>query len=107
VQITPEKNLKKTDIQRYFRQYDLDDCLGVSLTLKQFALGVKLDEIRASKNLRHFLNLLNTKVFGKRFKRFGKRLNVIPSIRSCRPSRFNDSMRCTTVGERTVSAKVT
>ena len=69
-----------TDIQRYFRQYDLNGCLGVSLTLKQFAEGVKLDEIRASKNLRHFLNLLNTEVYGKRFKRFGKRLNVIPAL---------------------------
>ena len=48
--------------------------------MKQFAEGVKLDEIRASKNLRHFLNLLNTGVYGKRFKRFGKRLNVIPSL---------------------------
>ena len=71
---------KITEIQQHFRQYDPDGCLGVSLTLKQFALGVKLDEIRASKNLRHFLNLLNTEVYGKRFKRFSKRLNVIPSL---------------------------
>jgi hypothetical protein len=48
--------------------------------MKQFAEGVKLDEIRASKNLRHFLNFLNTEVYGKRSKRFGKKLNVIPSL---------------------------
>lgn len=80
MQTTRPSNPQRTEIQRYFRQYDLDGCLGVSLTLKQFALGVKLDEIRASKNLRHFLNLLNSEVFGKRFRRFGKRLNVIPSL---------------------------
>ena len=70
MQTTRPSNPQRTEIQRYFRQYDLDGCLGVSLTLKQFALGVKLDEIRASKNLRHFLNFLNTEVYGKRFKRF-------------------------------------
>ena len=80
MQTTRPSNPQRTEIQRYFRQYDLDGCLGVSLTLKQFALGVKLDEIRASKNLRHFLNFLNTEVYGKRFKRFGKKLNVIPAL---------------------------
>lgn len=80
MQTTRPSNSQATAIQRYFRQYDLNGCLGVSLTLKQFALGVKLDEIRASKNLRHFLNFLNTGVYGKRFKRFGKRLNVIPAL---------------------------
>ena len=73
-------NPQTTEIQQHLRGYDLDGCLGVSLTLKQFALGVKLDEIRASKNLRHFLNLLNSEVFGKRYKRFGKKLNVIPAL---------------------------
>jgi hypothetical protein len=80
VQTTPDKNPQTTEIRRWFRQYDLESCLGVSLTMKQFAEGVKLDDIRASKNLRHFLNFLNTEVYGKRFKRFGKKLNVIPAL---------------------------
>ncbi len=80
MQNTRPPDPQRTEIQRWFRQYDLESCLGVSLTLKQFAEGVKLDDIRASKNLRHFLNFLNTEVYGKRFKRFGKKLNVIPSL---------------------------
>jgi hypothetical protein len=80
VKTTLPRNPQTTEIQQHLRGYDLDGCLGVSLTLKQFAEGVKLDEIRASKNLRHFLNLLNSEVYGKRFKRFGKRLNVIPAL---------------------------
>ncbi len=48
----------------------LENCFGVSLTLKQSVEGVHLDEIRASRDLRHFLNRLNSSVYGKRFKRF-------------------------------------
>jgi hypothetical protein len=80
VQNTRPPDPQRTEIQRWFRQYDLESCLGVSLTLKQFAEGVKLDDIRASKNLRHFLNFLNTEIYGKRFRRFGKKLNVIPAL---------------------------
>ena len=80
MQNTRPPDPQRTEIQRWFRQYDLESCLGVSLTLKQFAEGVKLDDIRASKNLRHFLNFLNTEIYGKRFRRFGKKLNVIPAL---------------------------
>ncbi len=40
----------------------------------------RLDEIEASKNLRHFMNRLNSEVFGKAFKRFGKRLQIVPVL---------------------------
>ena len=39
-----------------------------------------LDDIRAAQNLRHFLNRLNSSVYGKRFKRFGVKLNVVPVL---------------------------
>ena len=75
----PSSELKKA-IQEYLSEIPLTNCFGVSLTLKQNTSGVCLDDIRASQNLRHFLNLLNSEVYGKRFRRFGKKLNVIPSL---------------------------
>ena len=65
-------------VRQLLSALNLDDCLGVSLTLKQGRDGIRLDEIRAIQNLRHFLNRLNSSVYGKRFKRFDKRLNVVP-----------------------------
>jgi hypothetical protein len=70
----------KSTIHSHIRSLSLDGCLGVSLTMRQFADGVRLDDIRSSQNLRHFLNRVNGEVFGKAFKRFGKRLNVIPAL---------------------------
>ena len=57
-----------------------DRCIGVTLTMKQKMDFVRLDEERSSQNFRHFLNLLNREVFGKRFTRFGTRINVIPVL---------------------------
>jgi len=59
---------------------NLDGCVGVSLTFRQGRDGIRLDEIRAAQNLRHFLNRLNSSVYGKRFKRFGVKLNVVPVL---------------------------
>ena len=70
----------KDAVQGHFHALPLENCFGVTLTLKQSAEGVYLDEIRASQNLRHFLNRLNSSVYGKRFKRFGQKLNVVPVL---------------------------
>ena len=75
----PSSKLKKA-IQEYFSEVPLTNCFGVSLTMKQNTSGAYLDDIRASQNLRHFLNLMNFRVYGKRFRRFGKKLNVIPTL---------------------------
>ena len=73
----PDAQLKDA-VRRQLFALKLDNCLGVSLTLRQGRDGFTLDGIRASQNLRHFLNRLNSSVYGKRFKRFGVRLNVVP-----------------------------
>jgi hypothetical protein len=67
-------------VQEYLHTLPMDHCFGVSLTLKQSESGTHLDEIRASQNLRHFLNRLNSSVYGKRFKRFGQKLNIVPVL---------------------------
>ncbi|MFA8442242.1 hypothetical protein [Yoonia sp.] len=47
------------------------------MTMKQREGASNLDPIEASKNLRHFLNRLNTLAFGNAFRRYGKRVEVV------------------------------
>ena len=87
--MTSQNEQLRTVIQSYFRNCELDQCLGVSLTLKQCVDGTFLDEIKASQNLRHFMNRLNSSVFGKAYQRFQKRLRVIPVLeRDLQPTAF-------------------
>ena len=65
-------------LEKHIDSYE--DLVGVDLTMKQMADGKKLDSSRASENFRHYLNILNKKVYGNASKRFGKRLFVIPVI---------------------------
>ena len=72
----------------YFNTRRIPNAISVTLTLKQRLeitdckgrLVEKLDPIKVSQNIRHFMNVLNQSVFGKGFFRFGKRLSVIPVI---------------------------
>ena len=57
-------------------------CLSITLTMKQFCDGESLDEINASRNMRHFLSRLNKTVFGSSFQRFDLRVNVMP-VQEC------------------------
>ena len=85
----------RTDIERYrdgflaFSSIERwKNPFAVTLTLKQqLEVEVRSCRIRipitketASQNFGHFMNLLNRKVLGKRFSRFGERIRVIPVI---------------------------
>jgi hypothetical protein len=70
----------KESIKDYVENFDPTNCFGVTLTMKQRADNKSLDNISSSRNLRHFLNVLNKKCFGNAFKRFDKRLRVFPSL---------------------------
>ena len=82
-------NEVKMGIKKYLINVDINDCIGLTLTLKQQIQNQKLDHISANQNLRHFLNLLNTKCFGNGFKRFGKRLKVIPILENSKNNRLH------------------
>ena len=56
-------------LKEYLFNVDIKDCIGLTLTLKQQIQNQKLDHISSSQNLRHFLNLLNSKCYGNGFKR--------------------------------------
>jgi hypothetical protein len=80
--------LKET-IKDYVKNFDLTNCFGVTLTMKQRVDNKSLDNITSSQNLRHFLNILNKKCFGNAYKRFNKRLRVLPSLERSSDGRWH------------------
>jgi len=57
----------------------------VTLTLKQARQSergawIKIDDYPCRQAFRHFMNLLNTEVYGAAFRRYGKRLRVLPVL---------------------------
>jgi hypothetical protein len=57
----------------------------VTLTLKQArqsdnGLWIKIDDYPCRRAFRHFMNLLNRAVYGAAFRRYGKRLRVLPVL---------------------------
>jgi hypothetical protein len=57
----------------------------VTLTLKQarqceMGAWIKIDDYPCRQAFRHFLNLLNREVYGAAFRRYGKRLRVLPVL---------------------------
>ncbi len=61
---------------------------SVTLTLKQsvvstegvFQNHIRIDQDKAVQNFHHFMNLLNTEIYGHSFKRYGKRVQVVPFL---------------------------
>lgn len=72
--------LSTTCLLEWLSRISYADMYAVTLTMKQNNNGVTLDTVTASQNLRHFLNILNQTIFGNAFRRFGKKLKVIPVI---------------------------
>ena len=69
-------------IRNYIYSLPTKDCLSVTLTMKQVVENEYLDEEKSVKNFRHFLNLLNKRVYGNANKRFKKSISVIPVLYS-------------------------
>jgi len=54
-----------------------DNGLNITFTFKQIVDGIKIDKISAERNFRYFRNMLNKKIFGNSYKRFGKQLKML------------------------------
>jgi len=76
-------------IKEYVKDWDMNNCFGVSLTLKQRVDHKSINNDISSQNLRHFLNVLNKKCFGNSFKRFNKRLRVLPVLERSGTGRYH------------------
>lgn len=79
----------RTPLRAFILETAKDHDLAVTLTLKQQDGPTRLDGIEASKNLRHFLNRLNKKVFGNAAQRFGKKVEVVPMLEASYAGRLH------------------
>lgn len=61
----------------WVKSKDNFDSVAVTLTAKQRLNGVRLDEYSLQQNFRYFKNILNGKVFGNSYRRFGKELKML------------------------------
>lgn len=51
--------------------------LCITFTEKQVVDGQRIDDIRSTLNVRHFMNVLNGKVYGNAYRRFGRRIRSL------------------------------
>ena len=69
----------------FFDTSNWSEFCDVTLTLKQghqpdSGGWVKIDDYRCRQAFRHFMNLLNRAVYGAAFRRYGKRVRVLPVL---------------------------
>ena len=67
----------KTAYKKWLSTKLFENGLNITFTLKQVVEGVKIDNVVLEKNFRYFKNMLNKKVFGNAYKRFGKQLKML------------------------------
>ena len=79
----------KESIRNYIYSLPTKDCLSVTLTMKQVVNNEYLDQEKSVTNFRHFLNLLNKRVYGNAHKRFKKSVSVIPVLEKPFYGRFH------------------
>ena len=65
------------EIDNFIRSKRVVNPLNVTLTELQICGGIRLDDIISEQNFRHFRNVLNRKVFGNGYRRFGKELQML------------------------------
>lgn len=70
----------KDKTRRYLLIDDISEWISLTLTMKQRVNGEKLDKISSYNNFRYFMNRLNTLLYKNSFKRYGKRVEVIPFL---------------------------
>ena len=85
----------KSAKSHFFDTSSWGEFCDVTLTLKQAwqpdrGGWVKIDDYRCRQAFRHFMNLLNRAVYGAAFRRYGKRLRVLPVLEKgeIRPARY-------------------
>ena len=83
-----EKSVKQA-FKELLHRINLENTLSVSLTMKQRIGFEKLDDISASQNFRHFMNILNSALYGNAFKRHQKRLGVVPILENSLNNRLH------------------
>ena len=70
-------NRLNKEIRHYLRSKRVTNPINVTLTQRQQFNGFEIDHCRSEQNFRHFKNVLNTKVFGNSYRRFGQQLQML------------------------------
>ena len=64
------------EIRKYVKRNSFRG-MNITLTMKQSVNGFDLDDVSIDRNVRYFKNILNRKVFGNSYSRFGKELKSL------------------------------
>ena len=83
------ETLVKKSIKELLHLINLENTLSVSLTMKQRVGFQKLDSINSSQNIRHFMNILNSSLYGNAFKRHKRCLGVVPVLENSLSNRLH------------------
>ena len=68
--------LTPTDLKAYYLEHRVPNPVNITLTERQVVDGQWITDTLSQQNFRHFANILNTKCFGIRFKRYGTKLSM-------------------------------
>ena len=79
----------RNQIREFFEGFSGENTLGLTFSIKQNESGEWLDKIKAQQNFRHFMNLLNTSAFGNGFRRYNKRIAVLPALETSYSGRLH------------------
>ena len=63
-------------IKQFYNQNPVPNPINLTLTEKQAVNGQKIDDLASEQNLRHFRNLINTKLYKNAYKRHRKQLSM-------------------------------
>jgi len=80
----------KIDTRQFLQEVNFTHMVAVTFSMKQNIEYERIDKIKASKNIRHFLNLLNKKTYGNASHRYGKKLAVITVLETS----FSGRLHC-------------
>ena len=79
----------RKELLEFFPKWSESEAYAVTLTMKQYTDGKRLDEIYASQNLRHFRNFISRKYFGSAARRYKTSLNIIPVLETSHSGRLH------------------
>ena len=65
------------EIRSLVRTNRVPNPINVTLTERQRFNGIRIDDVVSEQNVRHFRNLINTKVYGNSYRRFGNELKML------------------------------
>ena len=66
------KEVLRTSYKDWLSTKLFEDGVNITFTVKQMVGSVKVDNLKLETNFKYFRNILNKKIFGNSFRRFGK-----------------------------------